>query len=179
MDLQEDALKIIKKYCLLERINEVAETYLVGNVALDVTVKPDIDLQVFSQNQDRLKIATQIKRVLEKVGFNNIVVRELKKSDKFLVTTKFIFNDINWTLDVSVAERKPDYLNNAYKFYQVYGERINNKNRETIIKLKKHFLEEEKLKDSMSYYIYRAVIDDQAKRPEEVIRYKNKEEKND
>jgi hypothetical protein len=177
MDLQEDALKIIKKYCLLERIDRVAEAHLVGSVALKVTVKPDIDLQVFTQNQDRLKVATQIKQVLEKEGFDNVVVRELKKSDKFLVTTKFIFNDIYWTLDVSVTERKPDYLNNAYKFYQVYGKKINNKNRETIIRLKKHFLKEGKLKDSMSYYIYRSVIDGQAKRPAEVIRYKNKEKK--
>lgn len=67
MTLQKQAGRIIKKYDLLGRLSQFGEVHLVGNVALGVTVKPDIDFQIYTKRDLFTETAEKIKKFFMKL----------------------------------------------------------------------------------------------------------------
>lgn len=174
MDLQKKAELIVNEYEFEEILNSFGEAHIVGNVALKTTVKPDIDFQIYAKKENFQLLANKIMEKLLELKPNTIESHKLAQSDKYLVTATFIENKIIWTLDISLTEPNKDYLKDAYRFYVDFNSKLNDTNRSIIKKLKLDFLKENRLKNSMAYYIYRAVIDEGATTSNDVLKYINK-----
>jgi hypothetical protein len=166
-ELQDKTEQIIEKLQLEEKLLSFGEVHLVGNAALKTTVKPDIDYQIYTENRKFLNSAISIKEILEGCDIKDVTIRELKQSNKVLVTGKYQ----EWAIDISLTEPQNDYLNDAYAFYKEFYDKFNETNRKIIIKLKKYFLKKKMLWNGMSYYIYRAVIEESAIKPEDIFNY--------
>ncbi len=177
MNLQEQAEALVKNLKLVETLSIFGETHLVGNVALKTTIKPDIDIQVYANRNEYEDLSHKIKTKLEGLGLTFLNRYELSQSNKYLIKAEIKVEDATWTIDVTLTEPNNDYLRDAYKFYTDFSTKLNEDNRKTIMLLKEYFLKQNKLKYSMAYYIYRAVIDENAKTPQEIIKYKEKAEK--
>ena len=58
--LKQEALGIIDELSLLDFLVSLGESWLVGSVALDLIVKPDIDIHLLIDHDDLLKTSDQI-----------------------------------------------------------------------------------------------------------------------
>jgi hypothetical protein len=171
--LQEKAEEIISKLSLNEKLEPLGEAHLVGNVALRTTVKPDIDFQIYAEEDKFSENAEKVKSIMESSGISEVVSRELKQSNKVLITGIY-YEPQPWTVDVSITVPQDNYLNDAYAFYKVFSDKFNEVNRKTTVSLKKYFLKRKMLWNGMSYYIYRAVLDEDCKNPEDIFGYLKK-----
>ncbi|NIM46533.1 MAG: hypothetical protein GTN40_00005 [Candidatus Aenigmarchaeota archaeon] len=171
MRLQEQAKRIITDYDLLNRLCQFGEAHLVGNVALGVTVKSDIDIQIYKKRTLFTETAEKIKDLLAKIGLKDTIIRDLKESGKTLVSTALLIDDVRWTIDITLVEPSDDFLRDAYAFYVQFGSRFTPGKQAIIIKLKRYFLKRGMLHGSMSYYIYRAVIDKNARNVKDIFDY--------
>jgi hypothetical protein len=171
MGLEEDAEGIIRKLSLANRFDKYGEAHLVGNVVLKTTIKPDIDIQIYSKESDWVQNAQLIIGDFKEDGLNNYIYRDLKQSGKYLVSFSYLYRGTIWTIDITQTEPNDNYLKDAYRFLLDYQGKLTNETTNTILKLKQYFLEKGKLQNSMSYYIYRSVLDDEAKTPENVLAY--------
>lgn len=170
-NLQDQAENLLKKYDIPDRFAKFGQAHLVGNVALKTTVKPDIDVQIYTSAESWQENAETIIKEFKKLGLTDYIKRELKESGKYLVSFAFIEKDLRWTLDITQTQPNEDYLKDAYKFYKEFHQKFNDKNIKTIIRLKKYFLKKNMLHHSMSYYIYRAVTDSSAESIEDIYNY--------
>ncbi len=171
IDLQDTALELISKYGLINILSRFGETHLVGNVALGTTVKPDIDIQIYSDPTSWEKNAAQIINSFAKLGLDDFVQRDLKESGKYLISFATVIDGTRWTIDITQTVPSEDYLKDAYTFLLEYKDRLTTTNTRTIRSLKKYFLNRRMLHNSMSYYIYRAVLDYNIKNTKEMFGY--------
>lgn len=87
------------------------------------------------------------------------------------MSTALIIDNIRWTIDVTLVEPSSDFLRDAYVFYKQFGLKFTPEKQKIIVKLKRYFLKRGLLHNSMSYYIYRAVIDEDAKSIKDILNY--------
>jgi len=171
MNIQEQALEIIDNFSLLERLNQYGEAHLVGNVALNTTVKPDIDIQIYSDKDKRTDISDKIIEEFTQLGLTDYITRGLKQSGKHLTSFDYISEGTKFTIDITQTEPSEDYMHDAYRFLLDYRDKITSEKADTIRKLKSYFREKHMLHNSMSYYIYIAVTDFHAKSVDDIYKY--------
>jgi hypothetical protein len=151
--------------------SNLGEFHLVGNAALGTTVKPDIDYQLYPNDLIYQEVAEKIQLDLAQKGLIQTVIRDLKQSNKYLVTGNFNYKGRLWTIDISITEPQEEYIDDAYEFLKNYYDKINDNNRPVIIRLKQFFLKKDMLWNGMSYYIYRTVLDNGGKTARDVFDY--------
>lgn len=172
MTLQEEALSIAKKLNLPEALTRYGETHLVGNIALNTTVKPDIDVQIYVAEDKWDDTAAEIITQFTSMGYTDYITRDLSQSGKKLIS--FALNEFGkrWTLDITLTQNDDrPYLQDAYKFYLDYKDKLTDENTATIREIKSGFKEKGLLKNSLSFYIYKAVLDDGIKTAAEFEQY--------
>jgi hypothetical protein len=172
MNIQEQALSYISRFNLDELLSRYGEAHLVGNVALGTTVKPDIDYSIYLERAKWPGVIANIKLDFEKFGLTNFHERELKESGKYLLS--FDFEDdssAKWSIDVTLTEKSGDYLTDSYQFLLDFKDNFTKQKIAQILPLKKYFYKKGMLKNSMSYYIYRAVIDENVSTVNEMYDY--------
>ncbi len=160
MDLQRRGEELIKELGLQELLDSYGEAYLVGNLALGTTVKPDIDFQIYPTSPLWTDSAKDIAKEIAQKTNVSFRLYELKKSKKLLLSINLIDNGINWDIHITFTNKNGDYLTDSYKFLVDYQDRLTDDDREVIKRLKQHYLRINALKNSISYYIYRAVLDE-------------------
>ena len=145
MDLQESAERITKTFDLPQGLNTIGEAHLVGNIAFKTTVKPDIDIQIYSKASEWQANGEKIIAYFEKFGLEDYITRNLKESSKYLVSFKYGESESSWTIDVTQTTPSAEYLKDAYQFFLDYQNRFTAQKRRTIKALKEYFLKENML----------------------------------
>ncbi len=168
---QEGALKVIDKLGLAKLLNDVGEAHLVGNAALGTTVKPDIDYLVYLDRNGWADVVSNLKSKFSELGVNSYEERLLKESDKYLITFHYQEGDTEWSIDITLSDKTGDYLTDSYQFYLDFHEKFTPEVVARIIPLKEHFYQKGMLRNSMSYFIYRAVIDEGATSVNDIYDY--------
>ena len=171
MTLQEKGEKLVLKFNLPHGLESIGEVHLVGNIALATTVKPDIDVQLYT-NPTSWKLNSKI--IIDyfaTFGLNSYITRDLKESHKYLVSFEYWVDEIRWTIDITQTVPSKDYLKDAYRFYLDYQDQFTDQKTKTIRELKKHFLDLDMLHHSMSFYIYQAVLEKEAISPDDVLAF--------
>ena len=174
MTLQEQGEAIIAKLKLNELLNNYGEAHLVGNLALHTTVKPDIDYIIYCNYSDWIGIVSGLKADFEQIEHTDFEERELKESGKYLITFKHLENMTEWSIDITLSEKGGDYLTDSYQFFLDFGDKFTPEVVNTILPIKKYFHDKRMLRNSMSYYIYRAVIDEGATKVADIYDYLTK-----
>ena len=101
MTLQEQALDILTRTDLVNKLTPFGEVHIVGNVAFDTTIKPDIDIQIYC-NLHYEEAAVLIIQELMGTGFTDIRERRLKKSKKYLILANYQEGETLWTIDITL-----------------------------------------------------------------------------
>jgi len=172
IDLQERAECILGDLNLIDLLSEYGETYLVGNVLFKTTVKPDIDIQIYSLPSNWQIISDSIINRFLDMGLSQFVQRELEQCGKHLTSFDYVDEkNTRWTIDITQTEPSESYLKDSYRFYLDYKDKLTEEKVNIIRGLKQHFHNENKLYHSMGYYIYRAVLDKEATTPEDIYSY--------
>lgn len=173
MTLQEQAKKIVTDLDLVTKLAPFGETHLVGSVAFGTTTKPDIDIQIYTAEHYE-EVAPKIIEVLQNIGFTEIEGRRLRKSKKFLVLAKFVTNNTDWDVDITLTQPSKDYVRDSYHFYQDYFPKLTDEKRELIIKFKKEFGNLKISGDNPAFYIYNGVLNENVATSQEMLTYLNK-----
>lgn len=160
MTLQQQAEEIIKELDLLALLNDYGEAHLVGNVALNTTVKPDIDVQIYAPVTTWQANAQKIIDRFAKLKITDYAQRFLTQSHKYLLSFSVNRFGKSWTIDITFVEKgNLPYLRDAYKFYLENKDRLTDESRALIREFKQAYLEENMLHNSVSYYIYQGVLE--------------------
>lgn len=158
MSLQTQAEGLLLKLDLIELLGQFGETHLVGSVAFKTTVKPDIDIQIYSSGHYE-NVAPDIIKLLTTLGAIGITGRRLAKSKKFLILSKLTVDDITWDIDITLTQPDKRYIRDSYRFYLDYLPKMTVEKREAIMRLKEE-LKDIKIKgDNPAFYIYLGVLD--------------------
>ncbi len=171
MDLQARGEEILEKLFLPQGLEKIGEAYLVGNLALKTTVKPDIDIQIYSKPFSWEDNSRKIVEYFKKFGLTDYVCRKLKESNKDLTSFKYVFEDTTWNIDITQTTPSDNYLQDAYRFYLKYIKLFTPQKTKTIRDLKTDFYKINMLHHSLSYYIYLAVLENKAKDKNDILRY--------
>lgn len=171
MTLQQQGEDIATKFRFANILNQYGEAHLVGNLALGTTVKPDIDYLIYCDKDEWNNITCGLKTDFAKLTITGYEERELKESGKYLITFKYKGEGTEWSIDITLTAKGGDYLTDSYQFFLDYHERFTPTIIKTVVRLKKYFYNKKMLRNSMSYYIYRAVIDENAKTITDIYDY--------
>jgi hypothetical protein len=172
MNIQEQAERYIKELDLIQILSKYGEAHLVGSVALKTTVKPDIDFSIYLNEEMWETAIDYIKQEFSKIGLSDFHERRLKESGKYLLSYDFLDeNKTAWSIDVTLTQPGGDYLTDSYKFVQDFKDKFTPEKIKTIKNIKKYFYKKEMSRNSMSYYIYRAVLDENIKNVKEMYDY--------
>lgn len=169
--LQVKAEELVQNFKFLEIFSQFGEAYLVGNVALKTTVKPDIDFVIYVDRKKWEDVLGNIKNIFENHGLTDFHERLLKESDKYLLSYDYHLDGIKWTIDITLSDKRGDYLCDSYAFYKDFSDKFTPERILVIKKIKEYFWKRDMLRNSMSYYIYRAVIDHDAKNVHDIFDY--------
>lgn len=159
MTLREQAESIISSLDLIEKLGQFGEAHVVGSVAFGTTVKPDLDIQIYTEGHYE-NVFPAIEELLESLGFTDIHGRRLRKSKKFLVLSKKEVEGTIWDLDVTLTQPNTNHVKDSYRFYLDYLPKMTDEKRELIIKFKQEFRDYKISGDNPAYYIYLGVLDE-------------------
>lgn len=168
--LQEQGEEILKKLQLLDKLSPFGEVHLVGNMAFETTIKPDIDLQIYPNDRFELT-ADKIKETLEKLGISKVIIRKLRISKKTLILGKFSSQGLIWNVDIALTNKNNDYIYDSYQYYLDSKDKMTPEKRELIIEFKKEFCNNKIVFDNPSFYIYRGVIENNIQTTKEMATY--------
>jgi len=170
-DLQTQGESIARRFGFEKLLASYGEVHLVGNLALGTTVKPDIDYLIYCDRKKWESITSCLKNDFARQGLTRFEERELKESGKYLLTFEYDEEGTTWSIDITFTEKGGDYLTDSYQFYLDFHDKFTPEVIKTIVRLKEYFYNKKMLRNSMSYYIYRAVIDDKAKTVTDIYDY--------
>jgi hypothetical protein len=159
MTLQQQAENILTKTDLVKKLSQFGEVHVVGNVAFETTIKPDIDIQVYC-NLHYEDAATLIIQELTVVGMSDIRERRLKKSKKYLIMAKYETEGVVWDFDITLTQPSQNYLKDSYQFFLDFAPKLTPEKLALIMDFKQSFTDNKISGDNSSYYIYRGVLED-------------------
>jgi hypothetical protein len=157
--LRDEAFEIIEKFGFLEMLGQYGDVRLVGSVALDLVVKPDIDFHLFISKSDVVNIAKSIKSSL----VSDERIREIRVSDYLendslkIGIDSLLGRSAEWSIDIWITS---DIDTTGFEETDRIMSLLNEDNRNTILELKRVYLGRGQLHDSMSSVIYQAVLED-------------------
>lgn len=173
-ELQKEGLKILELTQLTDRLSEVGEAHLVGNIAFATTTKPDIDIQIYPIDKFD-STAEKVKRIFESLCIRDVIIRKLKISKKTLILGKFDFNNKVWNIDVALTNKSADYKYDSYRYFLDKQTLFTEEKRDLIVKLKKEFSDKKIGFDNPAFYIYKGVLEEGISTTNEMEKYlKNK-----
>jgi hypothetical protein len=154
---RQEALQIIEETNLIEFLNTIGRAQLVGSVALDLIVKPDIDLYLLIDHPNLMEASSKVTAFL----LDHPKIKEVRVTDwreeggiKLGVDHYPGEQDI-WSLDIWITDREETTgLAALLEFSQL----LKPAHRESILEIKTHYHRQGLLRDGISLQIYTAVI---------------------
>lgn len=157
--LRDEAFEIIKAYGFLELLGQYGEARLVGSVALNLVVKPDIDFHLLIAKSDVATVAGSIQSSLTA----DKRIRNLRVSDYMDNYSLKIGIDhlpgrsAEWSIDIWITT---DVSTTGFEDTERIRSLLTEDKRNLILELKRFYFGKGQLHDSMSSVIYRAVLED-------------------
>ena len=168
--LRDEAFQIIEAFGFLEMLGQYGDARLVGSVALDLVVKPDIDFHLVIDKSDVVNVAESImgsliadERILE------IRVSDYLEKDSLKIGIDSLpGRSADWSIDIWITS---DVSTTGFEDTERIRSLLNEDNREKILELKRFYFRKGELHDGMSSIIYRAVLDEAISNLEEFPKY--------
>lgn len=166
--LRTEALEVIQDLSLMERLRPFGQTYLVGSVAMDLVVKPDIDLNVLVKEPDLLVSANAIyPRLLECRGIHHVRISDYRPEGVKIGIDGYPGPIMAWDIDIWVT-------NDTSTLKHALVERINREldpeRRQAILNIKRYYYQLGQLRNGLSMRIYLAVLERGVRTPIEFER---------
>lgn len=155
--LHDEGLEIIKAFGFLELLERYGEARLVGSVALDLVVKPDLDFHLYVGEPGVVEVAGSLMGSL----IAEPRIREVRITDYLdRASLKIGIDHLpgrtrDWSVDIWVTS---DFSTLGFEELEEFLMLLNEENRQLILDLKRHYFEQGQLRDGLSSSIYRAVL---------------------
>ena len=137
--LHKKALEIINELRLVEVLNEFGDVHIVGSVALELMSWPDIDIVVFGQ-PDYANFLKVVNSLFHENNIYSLNLQDFRKSiyperpQGIYCGVKYLEKpETFWKIDIWFLPKSED---KALKTVQWVKKRIDDKNRELILKIK-------------------------------------------
>ena len=167
--LREEALAVIGDLNLLDLLKEHGETELVGSVALDLIVKPDIDIHLLIKDPDLLGKVNEVYSILlEHPKISEIRISDYRPNGVKIGIDQYRGEFRSWDIDIWISD-KPESI--AFEQTKTILSKLTAENRRTIIELKQHYFRLGQLRNGLSLKIYNAVLDHKVRNIDDFERY--------
>lgn len=157
--LLQEAYDILDKTDLLGLMGRYGRAELVGSVALELVVKPDIDVHVLlSPSTDLRQAVSNISFALLDVGgINEVRLTDYRSMHAIKVgVDRYQGNSTNWTFDVWVTT---DPSTTAFEVTEDLRSRLTTTDRTNILAIKTHYYGLGELRHGLSARIYQSVLE--------------------
>jgi hypothetical protein len=157
--LRAEAIEIVQRLGLLDILTRFGEARLVGSVALDLVVKPDIDLHLLLDQEPLLYATTEIAGSLISME----EVKEVRISDyRGKESLKLGLDCIpgrssSWSIDIWITS---DPSTTGFELTDKMEKALRPEQREVILDIKRSYYEKGQLRDGLSSMIYAAVLEE-------------------
>ena len=168
--LRKEAYKIIEEIGFVALLEPFGQARVVGSVALDLVVKPDIDIHLVLKEIDPINAMKSIAGLL----IADERINEIRISDYLTIDSLKIGIDklagvsTDWSIDIWITS---DNSTAGFEDIDHIKDRLSPDVRELILEIKRFYYQEGLLQDGMSTMIYKAVIDDQVASLNEFQKY--------
>ncbi len=168
--LRDEAFEIIEELGFLVMLGQYGDARLVGSVALDLVVKPDIDFHLFIARSDVVNVAESIKSsLIADERIRDIRVSDYLENDSLKIGIDSLpGRSAEWSIDIWITS---DISTAGFEETDRIMGLLNEDNRNTILELKRFYFEKGQLHNSLSSVIYRAVLEDGVSNLEEFEKY--------
>ena len=156
--LRDEAFEIIEAFGFLEMLGQYGDARLVGSVALDLVVKPDIDFHLVIDRSDVVNVAESIKSSL----IADERIREIRVSYYLENYSLKIGIDslpgrsAEWSIDIWITS---DVSTTGFEETERIRSLLDEEKRDKVLELKRFYFGKGQLHNGMSSTIYRAVLD--------------------
>jgi hypothetical protein len=168
--LRDEALEIIEEYDLFEILGRYGDARLVGSVALDLVVKPDIDIHLYIDKSDVVQTAEAVKDALiaNQICTEIRVSEYLEKNSLKLGIDSLPGRSTDWSIDIWVTS---DFNTTGFEETERINRLLNDKTREKILELKQYYFKKGQLRDGLSLLIYKSVLEMGVSGLDEFLKY--------
>ena len=156
---KEIAFQILDELHLMDVLSEMGTAQLVGSVALDLIVKPDIDMHLLLPHHDLLAASNQLNSILlEHPKVHEVRITDWRDEGGIKVGVDAYPSEIGpWSLDIWITD---NVETTAFAFTTHLLAKLTPPLRETILRLKEHYYALRQLRNGLSLKIYLAVARD-------------------
>jgi hypothetical protein len=156
--LKAEAESIIRDLHLLELLRPHGEARIVGSVALDLVIKPDIDIHLLTETADLMSVADAVYHsLLAKAEVKYVRLSDYRHRGGLKVgIDSYPGRLADWSIDLWVTN---DHETTGFALVDRLMRRLPEERRRAILEIKHALHAEGRLKDGMSARIYAAVVD--------------------
>jgi hypothetical protein len=168
--LRDEAFEIIEAFGFLEMLGKYGDARLVGSVALDLVVKPDIDFHLVLDKFDVVDAAESIKgSLITDERIREIRVSEYLERDSLKIGIDNLpGRSVECSIDIWItSDASTTGFEDTERIRSLLDEEIRNK----ILELKRFYFGKGQLHDGMSSIIYRAILYDGVSNLDEFQKY--------
>ena len=149
-ELQSIAWSIIDELGLVEMLRKYGETKIVGSVALNLIVKPDIDIHVLVEEADILEVSNQIlPELFSRDKINEVRVTDYRDTSDGIKLGIDGYPDASgpWDIDIWITN---NVETTGFEHVKLFNEQLSEKQREIILEIKRHYYGRGLLRDGIS-----------------------------
>lgn len=176
--IKKEADKILKESDLLNILKIYGEVKFVGSYALDVMLRPDLDVLVFSSKHDFSKLKETLKQIVIKNYFQQICFAnwvDFRKQDTlngYYIQPQIKIGNNNWKLDIWLLTRD-QYKPQTERFAKLLKfEKKSEFKKLSILSLKNEFRKGSKyIKPIDGKLIYEAVLEKGVQNKPDFMKY--------
>jgi len=156
MSLREEALGIVSELNLLGMLGRHGRAELVGSVALDLIVKPDIDVHLLVEGRGLISVVNQIyPELLRHPKVDEVRITDYKDGSVKIGVDRYPSASGAWSIDLYITDR-PEKT--AFSYVSELRDGLDDETRGAIMDIKRHYHERGLLRDGLSHRIYEAVV---------------------
>ncbi len=143
---------------------------MVGSVALDLIVKPDLDLHLLIDAEDLMPTVHAVSDyLLEQPKVREVRITDWRSENGIKIgVDAYPAPSGNWSIDIWITN---DRRTTAFDFVQQMNAELTDAQRHTILQIKQHFFQLGELKDGLSLKIYQAVVEKGIRTVEEFFEF--------
>lgn len=155
--LQKEACQIIEELSIIEFLNMLGSAHLVGSVALDLIVKPDIDLHLLLDHPNLMETGSRVTTyLLDQPRIREVRITDWRKEGGIkLGVDHYPGESTIWSLDIWITDREET---GGLAAVQEFSQLLTPQNREIILEIKEYYHRQDLLRDGISLQIYTAVL---------------------
>ena len=169
-NLKPEAEQIIEELHLLEVLAQYGDARVVGSVALDLIVKPDIDVHVLIEDDDLQPTVDGVYHYLSgKEKAHGVHVKDYSERGGVKVGVEtYSGSTSDWSIDVWITSNAKT---TGFDLVQELKNKLTPEFREIILRIKREYYKHGELRDGLSTLIYDGVINHNVQTKEGFVRF--------